>query len=235
MLIPGKKFNPHRLLKKHFIYIHTHTCKHYHTYAEHPQCYFDEKPYQKDGNAPGVERVGFLDIEATNLHATFGYTFSYCIKELDGEIYEYLLSPREIRKCIFDRKLIEQLCVDLRRFDRVVVYWGKDRRYDVPFLRTRAVYHGSDFPKYKELVVNDLFDIVKAKLRLHRNRLETACEFFDIPSKTHRLSPTIWQKAMAGDKKSLAWILDHNREDVISTEQLWKKLQIYVRNPDTSI
>ena len=94
MLIPGNKFNPHRLLKKHFIYIHTHTCKHRHTYAEHPRCYFEEKPYLKDGNAPGVERVGFFDIEATNLHATFGYIFSYCIKELDGKIWVHISASR---------------------------------------------------------------------------------------------------------------------------------------------
>jgi uncharacterized protein YprB with RNaseH-like and TPR domain len=204
---------------------------HSHRYIEHMPCYFKEKP--DDG--PVVERIGFLDIEATNLHATFGYAFSYCIKELDGPIFGRVLTPEEIRRCIFDKKLIEQLCKEIRQFDRIIVYWGKDNRYDIPFIRTRAVYHGCDFPVYKDLIVNDLYDIVKRKLRLHRNRLETACEFFDIPSKEHRLSPRVWQKAMAGDKKSLEWILDHNREDVISTEALWKKLEIYVRNPNTSI
>jgi len=236
MLIPGPKFNPRRLLKKEMLWLWTHHCKaHGHTYASHPNCYFKERPWESDVGAPGVERVGFCDIETSNLAATFGYIFSYCIKELDGKILEYVIKPSDIKKGEFDKNLMKQFCEDIRNFDRIVVYWGKDWRFDIPYLRTRAVYHGIDFPKYKALVVNDLFDIVKKKLKLHRNRLETACEFFSIPCKGHRLDPNVWQRAMAGDKKSLLWILEHNREDVISTEILWKKLREFSNSPNTSI
>ena len=116
-----------------------------------------------------------------------------------------------------------------------MVFWGKDRRFDIPFLRTRALYWGLDFPDYKSLVVTDCYDIVKAKLRLHRNRLESVCDAFDIPSKEHRLTPEVWVRAMAGDKKSLDYILKHNREDVISLEAVWKKLERFARNSKVSI
>lgn len=235
MLISGPKINPHRLLKREMLWLMTHRCRHFHYFSEHTSCYFDEKPWKLDRDAPGVERVATFDIECTNLQATFGYVFSYCFKEIDGSIYERIITSNEIRNHKFDYYVIKQLCIDIRKFDRIIVYFGKDYRFDIPFVRTRAIFHGLDFPKYKELIVNDLYDIVKKKLRLHRNRLETACEFFGIPCKQHRLDPNTWQKALAGDKKSLDWILEHNREDVTSTELLWKKLQDYVKNPNTSI
>jgi len=190
-----------------------------------------EKPH----GGPVIERIGFLDIETSNLSATFGYIFSYCIKELDGPILERVLTPAEVKSGAFDRGLMIDCNRDMRKFDRLIVFWGKDRRHDIPFLRTRAAYYDLEFPLYKELIVNDLWDICKNKLRLHSNRLQAACDFFDIPAKQHKLEPTQWQKAMAGDKKALAFILEHNREDVISTEALWKKIQKYSRNPDTTI
>ncbi len=231
MLIPGQRLNLNRLRKSDIVWLGSNHCRHKHTYLSHPNCYFVEKPE----SGPVIEKIGFCDIEANNLHATFGYIFSYCIKELDGPILERIVSPREIKQYIFDRELIKQFCIDIRKFDRVVVYWGKDNRYDLPFLRTRAVKWGADFPTYKELVITDVYDMVRRKLRLHRNRLETACDFLDIPCKEHRLNPDIWQKAMAGDKKALDYILKHNREDVISLEALWKRLFDYVRQANLSI
>jgi len=234
MLVPGQKLNLKRLTKVQIIWLWEHHCEaHGHRYLEHPQCIFKEQPSINDERL--VERIGFLDIEAGGLVATFNYIFSYCIKEFEGNIIERVVTPKEIRSYDFDKKLMQQFCMDIQKFDRLIVYWGKSYRFDIPFLRTRAVKWGLDFPKYQEKYVTDVFDTVKSKLRLHRNRLETACEFLDIPCKQHRLNPNIWQKALAGDKVSLDWILEHNREDVISLEELWKRLNQFSRHSRISI
>ena len=222
-----------RLLKSELVWLGNHYCKHHHTYLEHYACFIAEHP--KDSPIAIPEVIGFLDIEASNLHATFGYIFSYCIKQLDDKLIARIITPADIRTGRFDKNLIKNFIEDSKEFDRMIVYWGKDRRYDVPFLRTRAVFWEHDFPTYRELFVTDVYDIVKAKLRLHRNKLQTACDFFDIPSKGHRLKPEIWQTAMAGDKKALDYILEHNKEDVYSLESLWKKLERFVRKSKTSI
>lgn len=174
------------------------------------------------------ERIGFLDIEASGLTATFGYMFTYCIKELDGKLISNSATPQEIRNFTFDKRLMQDLIDDLRKFDRVVVQYGSDYKFDVPFLRTRAVKYGLDFPIHKEIFITDTHAILKAKFKLHSNRLETACQFFDIDAKGHRLNPTIWNRALAGDKKALDYILEHNKEDVISLEALYKKICDYV-------
>lgn len=229
------KRNLFTLKKDELHYLMSHYCKHGHSYIEHIQCFEKEKGTILKGNIIPDEKIGFFDIEASNLNADFGYIISYCIKEMDGEISGYLLSPKEIRTHVFDQYLMKQLIADLKRFDRIVVYWGANWRFDIPFCRTRALHWDYEFPVYRERWVEDCFNLVKAKLRLHRNRLETACEYFNIPAKQHRLNPTEWQQAMAGCKESLEYIYEHNKEDVISLEILWKKLQSFGNRTRSSI
>jgi uncharacterized protein YprB with RNaseH-like and TPR domain len=122
------------------------------------------------------------------------------------------------------------------KFDKLVVYWGKDRRFDIPFLRTRAVSVGVDFPLYQERLVNDLYDIVKNKFKFGRNSLAAACKQFKIESKETALSPQTWMDAVVGrNAEAIQTILQHNREDVISTEQLWNKISVFANTPKTSI
>ena len=237
MIVPGQKINPHRLLKREMLWLMTHYCRHHHTYASHPNCYFEEKP--SDGLI--TEKVGLLDIESTGLKGNWDYVLSYCIKELDGPIYERMITPAEIRGGKFDVELLKKCCKDMRQFDRIVVHFGSDRKHDLPFLRSRCLYwqmkHGIDldFPLYKEVYVSDTYLMAKAKLSLHSYRLESICQHLGIPAKGHRLEPELWQKAQIGDKESLQWILEHNREDVISLEGVWKALIPYYRNSKISI
>ena len=220
-----------RLRKADIVWLSEHRCKHGITYLEHYNCFLSEKPDQ----SPVSERVGFLDIEATNLHADFGYVFSYAIKERDGGILGRVLTPHEIKSFIFDERLMGEFCSDVRKFDRIIVYYGHDYRFDIPFLRTRSIKYRLDFPLYKDVYVQDAFTVVKSKLRLHRNRLETACDEFGIPCKGHRLSPDIWQKAQAGHEGSLEYIWEHNKEDVYSLEALWELLEPYVLRSKRSV
>ena len=57
--------------------------------------------------------------------------------------------------------------------------------------------------------------------------MDDACRFFGIPSKATPLNPDIWQDALCGEKKAIDYILQHNKEDVISLEKLWKKVIDY--------
>lgn len=202
-------------------------CKHHHNGVRHPQCYKDL--------LGSIERIGFLDIEATNLNADFGYILSYCILGDDNRLVKRRVSSEDIKRYRFDKPLMSQLCKDIREYDRVVVYYGKDYRFDLPFIRTRAEKYGLDFPGYRELVVTDVYDMAKTKLRLHRNRLQNVCEHLGIESKGHPLKPEIWQRANAGEEKALDYILTHNIEDVYSLKAVFDKLLKYVRLARTSI
>lgn len=219
MTIPVRELRA--LTKADIIWLRTNRCRHGHPYLTHYNCYLAEEQRP--------ERIGFIDIEASNLNASFGIILSYCIKELGGKIWWGLIKPSELRSKVKDKKVVEKLLDDMNRFDRMVVYWGKNQRYDLPFIRSRALKHGLRFPEQGELWVNDMYDHVKGKLALHRNRLESACTFLDIPSKGHRLDGEIWLNALTGNKPALNWILEHNKEDVISLETLYERLRPYFK------
>lgn len=198
-------------------------CPHRHDGLTHHACYT---------KAHDQERVGFLDIEATSLNASFGYMLSYCIKPLGKPVVKRPISPTEIKNLTFDKRLCKQLLADLGTYDRLVTYYGIG--YDLPFLRTRCLTHGLDFPPMGSIFHTDVYYTVKSKLRLHRNRMEVACDQFGIESKGHRLTPKVWQEAQAGHKPAIDYVLQHNVEDVISLEALWTKLQGHFRVNKTS-
>jgi len=200
-------------------------CKHKHTGLVHPKCY-----ERQDGFS---ERVGFLDIEATNLNANFGMTLCYCIKSLDGEIISNTVTPKEVKSHSFDKRLMGDCIEDMRRFDRLVTWYGSG--FDMPFLRARAMYHGLDFPEREEVIHNDAYMMGRGKLKIHSKRLQVVAEFLGIEAKGHPLNYTVWMAAMTGDKKALDYILTHCKEDVVTTEEVWKRLTPYLRITRTSI
>lgn len=147
-----------------------------------------------------------------------------------------VLAPKEVLDFkTLDKNLMKEFCKIIRAFDRVIVYWGKDRRHDLPFLRTRCLKWNVQFPFYREVYVNDCYDIVKAKLRLHRNRMQNACNFLNIASKQHFLRAEQWQKAKLGNKKALKYVWEHNKEDVQSLKQLYEKLKEFTASRKLSI
>jgi len=208
------------ILKRHFF-----RCIHGHTGLEHSNCYEQQNCLK--------EKLGFVDIETSNLKATYGIVFSYCIKKHGGEIISNSVTPKELKKGIYDKRLMEDFCKDARKFDKLVGYYSS--RFDIPFLRSRAIFHGLDFPVYKEIKHADLYMIIRHRFNLHSKRLGVVCEFFHIPSKQHGMNSGVWFKAMQGDKKALDYIVLHCKEDVISTELLWDKVTDYARETHTSI
>lgn len=225
------RLNLRRLTKDEIIWRHSHFCKHGHTYLEHPACLVAENP--KD--SPSFEKIGFFDIESEGLNANWAYVISYAI--YDGKkIYGRVLTKKEIiNPHLRDKNLMKEMCNTLRQFDRVIVYWGGNRRHDIPFSRTRCLKWGIVFPLYGEVYVTDLYDVVRNKLKLQSNRMEVPCALCKIPAKTHPLNPEIWEEALSGTKRALNYIWIHNKEDVISMYQLWCKLEGFIRKTKTSI
>ena len=195
----------------------SHNCPHGHKFIEHPRCY--EKHIA--GTIP-PERIGFLDIETSNLSADFGIMLSYAVKEHNGKVFSGLIKPQELNTPDQDKRLVTELVDIMEKFDRVVTFYG--RKFDIPYIRTRALSHGVYFPGFGSLKHTDLYYWAKFKMKLHSNRLAVVAPFLNIPAKGHVLDGNTWTRALAGHQKSLDYILIHNIEDVISTEQLFERL-----------
>jgi uncharacterized protein YprB with RNaseH-like and TPR domain len=216
----------HRMKKDQIVWLASHFCKHGHTYLQHYSCYKGHK-----------ERVGFFDIESSNLVADFGVMLSYSIKDGDSkQILCSVLTPQDISKAKFgeeDKRLVSQCIKDLGKFDRIVTYFGS--RFDVPFLRARALSMDLEFPNYGTLKHTDLYFIIRGRVALSSKRLENACRVLLGHTDKTRIDSKYWRAGVRGDKKSLSYILDHNKHDVLDLEKLYQKMIHFSKPTDASI
>ena len=183
--------------------------------------------------APMKERIGIFDIETTGLLANWGIMASWCILDHDtGEIVEDLITRREIRDRR-DHRIVKSATEEIKRYDRIMTWYGT--RFDIPFVRTKAIKMGYDFPKYRDLYHTDLLYISRSKLRLHSNRLEAVCEYFEIPAKHHKMTPKLNNDLQAGKQYALDDVLEHCREDVWSTNEVFKMFRNHMMMAKRSV
>jgi uncharacterized protein YprB with RNaseH-like and TPR domain len=177
------------------------------------------------------ERVGFLDIETSNLVADFGIILSYCIKPLGHgkKIDEARITKKDIREGREDGRVVEKLLRDLTKYDRVVTYYGT--RFDIPYVRTRAMVNGVGhlFPSHGVLAHTDLYYVVRSRFKLSSNRLENANRVLLGKTQKTRVDSKYWRGGVRGDRASLEYILDHNRKDVLDLEKLYLHIKRYMR------
>jgi uncharacterized protein YprB with RNaseH-like and TPR domain len=168
-------------------------------------------------------RLGFFDIEASNLDADFGHMISWCIKpegkNPEFDVMKKLVKPEEIR-------ILKSFLGALKNYDHLVGYYSS--RFDIPFVRTRCLHYDLSFPEYGELWHTDLYFGVRGRLSLHRKRLETVSKFLKIEGKTP-LDGKVWADASFGDQKSFKYILKHNMADVDILEKVYQKMFPYMK------
>jgi DNA polymerase elongation subunit (family B) len=219
--------NPFNMKKTELQLYLTGHCKHYKPYQEHPRCYEREI-----GKEP---RIGILDIETTwGFYADYGFMLCYALKVYhDDRIYSSIISKRDIIRFEYDERIVKNLVKDLKNFDIIITYNGT--RFDVPYIRTRALKYKLDFPKYGFMKHIDLYYMVKYKLKIKPNTLQNACSMFGIKGKNH-VDREIWLKASQGHRKSLEYVYDHCLRDVgRCTEKLYDKIADYSRKTNRSI
>lgn len=200
-------------------------CKHGETGLSHYRCWLREHP--------DTERIGFFDIEASNLKSDFGIILTYAIKAHNEDtIYQQTITKRDLSTCL-DEKVVRQCVNDLQKFDRVCTWYGAN--FDMKFLRSRALALGIDFPEYGSILHNDIYYIAKNKLCLSSNRLDNVSRALFGDTVKTRIVPEKWIKALMGDKDALAYIAEHCRLDVIELEKVYNALCKFSRKANTSI
>ena len=184
-----------------------------------------------------AERVGFLDIETTNLDPDIGFILSYCIQDIKGNVMGRALKPKEFkgRHKTLDKNLIKECINDMKKFDRIVGHYNT--YFDIPFLRTRAHIWRiqNSFPKPREIYISDTYLIAKRKFKFHSRRLGSIAKAFNIPAKQHPLDGKEWIGALTGDKWALDYVWKHNIEDVTTTRLVFCVMKNAVAIIGTSI
>ena len=105
---------------------------------------------------------------------------------------------------------------------------------DIPYMRTRALKWKLKFPSYGYIKHIDMYYIVKAKLSLNRNSLQSACALLGIKGKNHVFGD-IWIRAVTGNQKSIDYIHNHNIRDVVILERLYNRMITFSSKTNRSI
>lgn len=221
-------------------------CIHRHTVDEHPNCFArglvkqeikDDKEWEKLTGQPWYSypgfKVGYLDIETDNLKADFGTLLTWALKDKGGTVYSDTITKNDLfRGKNVDREIVERLCDLMREYRIIVTYYGTG--FDLPFIRSKAVHYGIDFPGYGEIFHHDIYYLIKSKFNLSRKSLDSVCDYFGIDGKTP-IDKESWRQAKYGEPKALSTVLEHNIGDVLILERLHEKVEPYRKWIKTSI
>jgi len=174
-------------------------------------------------------RIGFFDIEASNLKANIGNMISWAIKPLGSDDITFKAWTRReaITWDIMDRRIMRDLIKELENYDMIMTYYGTG--FDNKFIRTRAMILGlPGFPEWGQLLHHDVYYDVRGNMSLYSGRLAVATQALGIEGKTP-LPAEIWGPARLGYPDSMEWIEEHNIEDVKILEELWLELKPHVK------
>jgi DNA polymerase elongation subunit (family B) len=212
-------------------WLRDHRCQaHGHRYISHFGCFLKEQEIK--------EKIGALDIEASNLKANFGVMLSWCIKTVgEDELLSDCMTSRDIKKGLKDKRIVTS-CVDaMMKYDRVIGHFST--YFDIPFIRTRALILGVPFPAFGQLYHTDVWKMSKKSMCLHSRRQDVvakAIQGIDIKTRIHE---DIWLDVQFGTdrqrKAGLKYVLDHNEKDVVQLEGNFLGLLPYVPTRRTSI
>lgn len=165
-------------------------------------------------------KVAYFDIETTNLDANMAVMITACIKPQGGKTIQFYKG----RTGSNDKELVKAVRDELEKYDIIVGYYHLG--FDIPFINSRLLYWNLK-PLEKKLQI-DVYRIAKKTFKLTSRRLAAVTEFLKIRGKT-RIDFEEWLKAaLDGDKKSIAYILEHNVADVEILERLLERLKYNV-------
>lgn len=119
-----------------------------------------------------------------------------------------------------DRDLLVALTEALNKSDEIVAHFGDS--FDLPWVRTRCLFHGLVFPDYK---TTDTLKWARRKFYFNSNKLDYLAKFLGVGSKL-RTEDGLWRRVMDGNKQSLATMIKYNQHDVFLLEGVWKKLSV---------
>jgi hypothetical protein len=203
---------------------------------EHPACFlkYTKGMYQ--------EKILYFDIEAEDLNADYGIVFNWYAMDEDGNHFEDYLTLDDIKKYKSqdrnvmpkeDTRIIKSIVELMSKYTRVCGHYAVG--YDLPFLRTRAVIDGVDFPSYGMLFQSDTWVILKKKFKLSRNSLQNGCLKLLGTSRKDHLSLSIKHGCLRGEKWAINASRDHCRKDVLDLVDLFDITNRFMKRTKSNI
>ena len=124
-----------------------------------------------------------------------------------------------------DKKMLKKFVKELDKADEVITHNGK--RFDTPWIRTRALFHGLDMRyQYNEV---DTYKLCKKYLNLPSNSLAEVCKYYNLEAKKSAGGIDTWINVIyKKDKEALDHLLYYGDGDIVSLKAVYYKLRPYV-------
>lgn len=106
-----------------------------------------------------------------------------------------------------------------------IVIGHNGRRFDLPILNSRFVYHGFVPPSSYKIV--DTLDIAKKYFGFPSNSLDSLSSYLNIGRKIDTGGFQLWVDCLAGDEEAWEKMIDYNIHDVDLLESVYLKLRAW--------
>lgn len=160
-----------------------------------------------------------LDIEATNLAASFGRILVIAVKPYGKKPVSF------VAKTLKDeRRMLEDAVPFINSFECTVGHFST--YYDIPFIASRLTYHKLS-PKL-ELQLRfhvDTWKVARFNLKMHKNHLATLCRSFHLTEEKDDMSPDDWIKIQENFDAHIGKMRKYCEQDTRSTEALYKHIR----------
>lgn len=169
-----------------------------------------------DEALPLLERAGalaFVDIEAANLNADYGTVVVVSVKPYKQPPVTFDAPPGR------DRGLVQEVAEELHKYQCWVTFYG--RRYDIPFLNSRLLYHG--FAPLEKRHHIDMWMVVKMRTHLSRRNQAHLLSWLGTPESKMSVSPNVWAEMAVKPKEKLAILRERCESDVIGLEAMYER------------
>lgn len=226
-----------KLKKNEIIWLANHSCRHRHDYLSHYNCFLEEvankSSWEPGKNIPIPHKIGFIDIENFGFKADFGLVLSWGILDSEtGKVYGRHITKKEL-DTIGDRELVRECVECMKKFDKLVGFYSS--KHDIPYLRSRAVFHKIPFPEVQDILHEDIYFTIKFKFKLSRSSQQSAYNMLVGESKKTHWGRNYWERGLRGDKEALGYIWEHNKIDCQELSELYYVVKPYSRRVDRSI
>lgn len=178
-------------------------------------------------------RVGYFDIESTDLDCEFGNVVCWCIKargvdRIDSAVWTRKEATDWKKR---DKRIIAELMEAFKKYDILYTHFGEDRRFDYPMIRSRALYWNLDhlLPRQGEAFIFDTWKIARNKLRMKSNRLDRIAKFLHIEVEKTYLDPEVWSAVRIGKQDAIDYVYDHCKKDVLVLEKVHERIRCVER------
>lgn len=188
---------------------------------------------RRDGSFLNPVRVAVLDIETTGLNAAFGVVLCAVVKLYGPDERKVFRAdeyePWRRGERANDAPLLRDILACLEEADILIAHNGL--KFDLPFLRTRAVVHGLPPVNFQKII--DPVQLARQHFRFSGNSLDSIAKTLSTQAAKTPLSPETWQRAsLNGDPAAMEEIVQHCIYDVDVLEEVCWQLRGYVKQID---